>query len=761
MFNADASDGALFGTVLHLSHASGGASLASRTSLSTAWSAAFVAEKATKEVTLDSSGVAKRSVHVDTEEGYRRLTFLWSEMQVADAGALNVSLVVSVVGGLLRHRLGFYSTSRQLGLWEWSLFPGGAMLLPEGSATFENAGFGVVHAPPRSFQGVYPQKTMQYMAAIGPSNFGGVYVAAHDALASSKNLGLSVSDDGGRFFISATPPGAGQPLDGGETHFDVVMAVFDGGWWDAAQLYRSWALAEASWTTQGPMLQRDDVPAWLYGITTWVNSHWQGMDIFNVSGGDPVVVRQRVAAIVERFGLAPSSLALHWYEWDTLGYQLGSNYSVCESEVTCGFDTHYPEYFPVREGFEENMKAMQELGVRVCPYINGRIFDKGTQTWTKDSAEDWASKNAAPALGTPDLSTYEEQYGSKAKFAVMCPHTAYWQDTIADVVGQLTGTYGTDGVYIDQIAAAGPKSCFDKSHNHSLGGGHHWVSGYATMLRKARAQAGNDKVILTESNSEPFMGGLNLFLTLVGFLSGDLPSTPEPTTGSIIVPAFQSIYGGYVLPVGAEFYQPDFDDPDVFAAKVAVMYIFGAQMGWFSLGGRDNEHPGMGIFELLMDPKYDAEILYLRRLSEAKLVAAEWFNHGRTMRPVDFDVNASSDAVRVYPQHHRSHREGAKVGVAFGALMSSAWLAADGRSLLVTATAVRRDVAVHAQARLDVRRYGLPADKRYEVERLPVDGAAVSSLGVFDGGAVDLDLALAARDVVLLRVAAVDASSIV
>ena len=37
----------------------------------------------------------------------------------------------------------------------------------------------------------------------------------------------------------------------------------------------------------------------------------------------------------------------------------------------------------------------------------------------------------------------------------MCPHTAYWQRTIAQVVDKLTNNYSTDGVYIDQIAAAG------------------------------------------------------------------------------------------------------------------------------------------------------------------------------------------------------------------------------------------------------------------------------------------------------------------
>ena len=89
-------------------------------------------------------------------------------------------------------------------------------------------------------------------------------------------------------------PGSSAPT------WPVVVRVFEGGWWDASQIYRSWVLAHGSWTKQGPMITRDDLPPWLYNLTTWVNSHWQQNDIFNISGGDPAVTANRVGAIAER-----------------------------------------------------------------------------------------------------------------------------------------------------------------------------------------------------------------------------------------------------------------------------------------------------------------------------------------------------------------------------------------------------------------------------------------------------------------------------
>ena len=96
------------------------------------------------------------------------------------------------------------------------------------------------------------------------------------------------------------------------------------------------------------------------------------------------------------------------YEWDTLGHGLGSNYSSCSSEVTCGFDTHYPEYFPVREAFASSLRAMQALGVRVAPYINGRIFDKATASWAADhaAAQTSAAKQAGHSIASHRIASY-------------------------------------------------------------------------------------------------------------------------------------------------------------------------------------------------------------------------------------------------------------------------------------------------------------------------------------------------------------------
>lgn len=234
-----------------------------------------------------------------------------------------------------------------------------------------------------------------------------------------------------------------------------------------------------------------------------------------------------------------------------------------------------------------------------------------------------------------------------------------------------------------------------------------------------------------------------MFLTLVGFMGGNLPSTPSPS-GNVITPAFQAVYGGYVLPVGAEYFQNDFlPNPDVFAAKVANNYCFGAQMGWFSLGGRSNQNPAMGIVDELMDPKYDSEIFYLQALSKAKQTAKDWFNHGRAMRSLDLMLNGTRQALREEDS--------------FGAVMSSAWLSADSASLLVTVTTVKRYTPAVVSTTLDLTKFGFPGSgsKKFDVWWMPTDGSGHEQhLGTYLGNEVKVKLSLGVRDVALVRIQA-------
>ena len=649
-FNVDAKSSA-FGSITELQATSGSVgNLIATGGEPSLWSVT-IADKDAKSAKVLSYGAAATKSY--TPVGTDTVVLQWSNVTTALGRSLGVSVAVTLDGPLA------YATPTITGdggvtLMSWEvLLPNvqltstSAVLNPYGSGKLDARGLSV-----GGFTGNYPScsASYQFVAAYRTDagrQASGVYVASHDDRADSKNLHFSKQGSVGTFGIEVPAPGATLPLTTHKGRCAVAIGVFRGDWFDAAQLYRGWVVGGgvagkgAPWG-RAPLRTRTDVPAWLKTTTTWVNTHWQPLDIFNTTGGDPYVAATNTLAAQKRFGLGKGGLALHWYEWDLLGYAAGSNYTKCDpKDPHCGFDTHYPEYFPVRDGLAEAVTKMHDAGIRIAPYINGRIFDRGTDLWTKDDAIVQASKALKKAkldAGPADLEVYTEQYGSHAIFSPMCPATQYWQKIISDTSAQLVNDYGMDGVYLDEIGCAAPAQCYDARHKHELGGGSHWVAGYRALFKDCHAKAKDKtKVYLTESTAEPYMDLLHVYLTLSSYSNAGFT---DPSRDCNI---FNAVYGGYYVGMGMEFFSSDFlPNPNVFSGKIAKQFLFGGQLGWFSLIGRNNEHPEVGLLAPMMNPQHDPEIAYLRTLSDARLLAIDYLWDGRTSRDLELAVNATS-----------------------------------------------------------------------------------------------------------------------
>lgn len=153
---------------------------------------------------------------------------------------------------------------------------------------------------------------MQFSTIYGPQMLSngkiesiGVYIGSHDPQANNKQFSLSLIDyedlnvlnqmrlcmmlniecmvelaslmkktQVAQYSIFAVAPGANDGYNSYKPEWPIVIQVYRGDWYDASQIYRNWVLPNAEWTKQGPMKLRDDVPDWIYSITTWINSHW-------------------------------------------------------------------------------------------------------------------------------------------------------------------------------------------------------------------------------------------------------------------------------------------------------------------------------------------------------------------------------------------------------------------------------------------------------------------------------------------------------
>lgn len=553
---------------------------------------------------------------------------------------------------------------------------------------FMPRGFGVTYSDPlKSAEGGiksdYPSSaaSMQFMALGSTDSPSAAYVAALDVNGEAKGLSYSPHPETtfSTLGFSVYPADSGVVVPVGTSWrmpFNLALGVLSNVnasagfplWIQAGSMYREWVLDRARWTIDGPLASKE-FPRWYTDNSIWLNTHWACHDILNETGGDPNFVLPYTQEVAAR--LNEPSLNLHWYEW-----QQGPD---PDPAARYKFDTHYPDYFPARPNFGESVRALlEESRVSSFPYINGRISDVNSDAYIADNGAKYCSKATDVKLineTTEELTAYVESYGSNATFCVTDPFSDYWQDKIASTVETLVTEYGVAGVYIDQVASAGPKLCWDEVHEHSLGGGDFWTKGYESMMKEVQQRLqeatgnGRGRPMVTEDNAEPYMNVIQGYLTLNAFKhsfgtansshtnSSDAGRDNIPFANAInntmirsdvsvgsmlpatthMAPAFPMIYGGYYVGFGAVWTRADFVDHDWFCAKLANTFVTGTQMGWFSLAGTENDPDDpcgpMGVGDLLLDSANDEIIGFLQLLARSRAAVTNFFVHGHLINP--------------------------------------------------------------------------------------------------------------------------------
>ena len=377
--------------------------------------------------------------------------------------------------------------------------------------------------------------SMEYMAVWNERAGRGIYYGLHDPAPAYKKL--RYRSDGKTVSLGATMPltGIDRAKNGQMLAGSTVWRLYDGDWYDAALLYKEFFETQADWKPVMKDGKRADTPEWLRTNPHW----WRKRMTWDTSFAKELTDADRALGLKK-----PSPV--HLYDWFQIPY-----------------DTNYPHYFPAKDAFAVGMKRLREYGIRVMPYINGRLWDthdRGKEDWQFTAlAKPWCTKSAGDK---PFLESYPT---SKIDLAIMCPSSALWQEKMTEIIGTLFSDFGVDGVYIDQIGAAQPYPCEDKRHRHRAGGGSWWVESYRDLLGHAHRVMPEESVLTTECTSDPYMKDIQGYLSWI-WIKNDQ------------VPAFMAVYNGYVAVFGRSYdYAGDTKAKDMIAAQSLT---FGEQMGW-------------------------------------------------------------------------------------------------------------------------------------------------------------------------------------
>jgi len=452
------------------------------------------------------------------------------------------------------------------------------------------------------YPGMY---SMQFLAYGNPVDKKGLYIGVNDDKANYKRFGFygyrncKEAD----YILKNYPEKMDKSVKEYKMPYETVISIFDGEWWQASNIYKTWALRQ-EWCNNGKISKRKDIPGWLkeIGLYYWNWMYWQ-------KKGEPEDIIPALVDLKKRMNVP---ILFHWYGWDD---RLG--------------DTVYPEYSLSKKGrirLDKAMKKFKEEKIRVIPYMNGRLWNVDTKSWYEEKAGNYACQQEG--LDDTDTGKYYIEPWAERPFVIMCPFTKFWQDKIISETKKVIG-YGVDGAYIDQVSSAYAVQCFAKNHKHNSGG-NYWYKGYEILMDRLRKQVRKkypESIFTSESVIECFIRTFDAFL---GYQCSMFYFTKMFGKDSITIPLFTSVYSGYI-PIYSTGTTIQKDNEFYFGTALDI--CGGVQP---SIQGYFREHIDKKEYEQKLN--YLEEMVKKYNLVKKELIDAEWL-------PVS-DIKINTEKIR-------------------------------------------------------------------------------------------------------------------
>ena len=437
--------------------------------------------------------------------------------------------------------------------------------------------------------GIYPRgwgTTMQFFSYYN-ANYG-IYFGFHDPDASLKKFGIKNENTGVRIMCSS--PVANKTITGNDWEFPGVfqLDLYNGDWYDAAQIYKEWVSTTANYWPQ-ESAERTARQQKIGDIGIWLTTS----DFLTLSMAE---MESYIQTAIDFFDVP---VGITFYNW---------NYSE--------HDHFYPQFFPERNGLGELITTLQDNNdLSIMPYTNGRLWDTGVGGADDGDAAAvvyYNNDGIASATKKSDGSVFTEVFESNI-FATMCPYQTDWQDILTDAADQVTkmDRLNADAIYIDMVAASAPTQCMDASHNHSLGGGSFWREGYNQLLESIHNTLPTDKFVTVEGGNDFLADEVDAFMV-------------QGWTTDHQVPAWQAIYTGKVQLFGTQTGGSHYPFQK-FYGRLAQGFAYGVQTGrqfmWLAINPEANEDKLMAAN-------------YVKSLSRMRYKLKDFMSYGEMKRPI-------------------------------------------------------------------------------------------------------------------------------
>lgn len=317
------------------------------------------------------------------------------------------------------------------------------------------------------------------------------------------------------------------------SQFPAVLGVLRGDWYDAARVYRQWALAQ----------------------------DWKVTEKGRISDNIDFSEIMKNAKMIACMGLFEHDLQNHQY-WAGYMNDIRSYFDVdiIPSHVRFWWNMDYNgkwgEWFPINQEFIDAAEQINLQGDTFAPYFVNTIYDSTIPSYLNPYVYPFPGEKVENYLILQDNGEYLKPHWSSDSYHI-CEDTPFMKDYtlyVADELCKDNGLVHATGIYLDCYTCIPPYPCYSTDldhHNHSVvGGGDYQTQAriqYAEELRVLMEKYNDDPYIITEAFDE-----FNLGITELSYANntGDSWTHGDPefdNPDKIIAPLYQTVYHDYQI----------------------------------------------------------------------------------------------------------------------------------------------------------------------------------------------------------------------
>ena len=501
------------------------------------------------------------------------------------------------------------------------------------------------------FKRNHQHHSMQLSAIYGDEE-SGIYIATNDAEGYGKSFTVEFRDAITNYqMINILDVESDQASY--KPSYDFVLGTLHGNWYDAALIYREWALQQA-WVKNN-RLHSGKMNSWLPETDVWM---W--------NRGHSSNVLPEAEDLKKYLGDCNVSVLWHW--WHNGPY-----------------DDAFPEYIPPREGRESFVEAVAKArskGINMTPYMNSFQWGGATKSFREKGVERYVARKA-------DGSTLAHIYNkfTENPLVPVCITQEFWRETYSGLCDTLINGYGCSGVYMDQ--SCNNYLCYNADHGHTVGGGNYWVKSHQRLIERIREKTTEQNPVLTgEGSGEDWIAHLDGFLTLEGSRE-----RMRGAKASDIVPLFNAVYHGYAICFGnlSGLTYPPYDDcwpkkyrspdtetllPEKYRQQMrmeqARTFVWGTQ-------------PMISNYHPFVRKGRPVEMRYFAELVAKRKQYKDYLQYGTMMRPPKMETEYAKEVDMVQMTIYSYKTEGTNIfpfKKRVPTLYSSAWRNNEGNILL-------------------------------------------------------------------------------